>query len=88
MKNRKSNALRCSPDYYDFYSIPFPVKAVGRIQKNKYICAQLEKLHPCFSDDCCFDSKLRISNRGLQADVVVMQKFRLAEYKSQNHHLI
>ena len=86
MKNRKSNALRCSPDYYDFYSIPFPVKAVGRIQKNKYICAQLEKLHPCFSDDCCFDSKLRISNRGLQADVVVMQKFRLAEYKSQNHH--
>ncbi len=86
MKNKKSSALKCSPDYYDFYSIPFPVKSVGRIQKNKYICAQLEKIHPCFSDDCCFDSKLRISNHGLQADIVVMQKFRLAEYKSQHQH--
>lgn len=86
MKSRKSNAVKCSTDFYDYYSIPFPVKAVGRIQKNKYLCSQLEKLHPCFSDDCCFDSRIRFSAHGLRADVVVMQKFRLAEYKRQNHH--
>ena len=86
MKIRNNNAVKCSPDFYDYYSIPFPVKSVGRIQKNKYLCSQLEKLHPCFSDDCCFDSRLKLSVHGLQADVVVMQKFRLAEYKSQNHH--
>ena len=86
MKIRNNNAVKCSPDFYDYYSIPFPVKSVGRIQKNKYLCSQLEKLHPCFSDDCCFDSRLKLSAHGLQADVVVMQKFRLAEYKSQNHH--
>ena len=86
MKHRKNNVIKCSPDFYDYYTIPFPIKAMGRIQKNKYLCSQLEKLHPCFSDDCCFDSRIKFSGHGLQADVVVMQKFRLAEYKSQNHH--
>ena len=85
MKTRRSSALKCPQDYYDVYSISFPIKALGRIQRNKYICSELEKLHPCFSDDCCFDSKIRFSKGGLKADVVVMQKFRLAEYKNQNN---
>lgn len=86
MKIFKRNAIKCSPDFYDYYSIAFPLKALGRIQKNKYLCSELEKLHPCFSDDCCFDSRIRLSSHGLKAHVVVMQKFRLAEYKSQNHY--
>ena len=84
MKNRKSNLLNCSSAYYDYYSFPFPVKALDPVKRNKFLCSQLEKLHPCFSDDCCFDSRIKLAKNGLKADVVVMQKFRLAEYKQQN----
>lgn len=85
MKKAKISALKCPQDYYDVYSISFPFKALGSIKRNKYICSELEKLHPCFSDDCCFDSKIRFSKTGLKADIIVMQKFRLAEYKNQNN---
>ncbi len=80
----RMNKLICPQDFYDYYSIPFPVKALQRKQRNKYLCSELEKLHPCFSDDCCFDSRLSFVKKGLKADVVVMQKFKLAEYKKMN----
>ena len=77
----------CSKDDYDFYTIPFPVKVIFNRQKNRYISSQLEKLHPCFSDDCSYDSHLRLKKFGLIADVVVMQKFKVAEYKANKRKL-
>ena len=77
----------CSKDDYDFYTIPFPVKVIFNRQKNRYISSQLEKLHPCFSDDCSYDSHLRLKKSGLIADVVVMQKFKVAEYKANKRKL-
>ena len=79
----RKKVLNCPSDYYDYYSFSFPINALGRIAKNKYICSELEKLHPCFSDDCCFDSRIKLGKHGLKADVVVMQKYKLAEFKNQ-----
>ncbi len=76
----------CSSEDYDFYTIPFPVKEFLN-NKDRYICSQLEKLHPCFSDDCSYDSHLRLEKSGLIADVVVMQKFKVAEYKANKQKL-
>ena len=75
----------CNVLDYDFYSFDYPLSKVGfaKEKRNSFICSQLEKMHPCFSDDCCFDYKLRLNKNKLRADVVVMQKFRLAEYKNQ-----
>ena len=76
----------CPSQDYDFYTIPFPLKALKKGQKLRFLNGELGKLHPCYSDDCCFDSYLRLEKSGLKADVVVMQKYKLAEYKQQNGH--
>ena len=73
---------------YDFYTIPFSFKNLIPRNRTRYIYSELDKLHPCFSDDCCFDSRLRLEKSGLKADVVVMQKYKLAEYKNQNKKII
>lgn len=78
----KKQIVRCPEQYYDFYTIPFPFKALKKERRKKYIYSELGKLHPCFSDDCCFDSHLQIDKSGLKARVVVMQKYKLAEFKS------
>ena len=81
----KRSSLLCLPRDYDFYSILIPVQGIIKKWRDKYLYAELVKRHPCFSDSCCYDSRLRISRQGIFADVVVMQKFRLAEYKNENH---
>ena len=83
----KNNAVKCSYEDYDFYTIPISLKTVLQRQKKPYIYSQLEKLHPCFNDDCSFDSHLHLEKSGIKANVVVMQKLKLAEYKSNNKHL-
>ena len=81
------NAFKCPSDDYDFYSIPFSVKDFFPKKRNRYLHSQLEKLHPCFSDDCSFDSHLRLEKSGLKADVVVMQKYKLAQFKANKKRL-
>ena len=83
----KTNILNCPVNDYDFYTIPIPVKALLHRKKNLYISSQLEKLHPCFSDECSFDSHLNFGKKGLNADVVVMQKYKVAEYKAMHKRL-
>ncbi len=83
----KTNMINCRPQDYEFYTIPFPFRALKKEQRSKYIYSQLSKLHPCFSDDCCFDSRLRFENKKIIADVVVMQKYKLAEYKQKTKQI-
>ena len=83
----RTKKISCNSDDYDFYTIPIPVKNLFNRQKNRYISSQLEKLHPCFSDDCSYDSHLKLRKNHLIADVVVMQKYKVAEYKAQNKRL-
>ena len=83
----KTEKQTCATDDYDFYTIPFPIKELLHNNKSRYISAQLEKLHPCFSDSCTFDSHFRLERKGLKADVVVMQKYKVAEYKALHKRL-
>ena len=67
---------------YESYSIAFPLKcALGR-RRRKFLVKELEKRHPRFSTANCFDTKMTLSRGRLTADVVVMEKARLLEYKN------
>lgn len=69
---------------YEHYSFPVPLSVLLRNKGRNYICSELEKRQPCFSDDYCFDTKFTIRKRSIYSDVFVMNKMRLLEYKSGN----
>lgn len=79
---KQNNIVR--KNEFDRYLIPLPLtKLIGK-QKKKFIYSELEKRHPCFSNDFCFDSQLRINRKGLCSDVVVMNKGKYCSYKKWN----
>jgi hypothetical protein len=46
------------------------------------LSSELEKLHPCFSDEFAFDSKIaKIKRNGFCSDVYVVNKYKLSEYE-------
>ena len=68
---------------YECYSLRVPWKlSFGRRRKN-FLFGELEKMHPCFSNECRFDSRLKLSKSGIKTDVVVMSGLKLAEYKAR-----
>ncbi|MCQ2592579.1 MAG: hypothetical protein MJ188_07305 [Treponema sp.] len=75
-----------SKNDYDFYTLPLSWKVAFGRKKNNYIVTQLEKRHPCFSDDFYYGSKLRLKKKGVSSDVVVMNKLKLAEYQQVSGH--
>ena len=78
------NNTFCKSCDYDYYKIQFPLSAINKTSRMRFFNSELTKLHPCFSDDCCFDYHLRLGKKGITAYVVVMQKYKLAEYKNSN----
>ncbi len=55
-------------------------------EKKQYLSSELEKMHPCFSDEFIFDSALKkINRKGLSESVYVMNKYKLAEYEGKRH---
>ena len=68
---------------YENYKIQMPVNYLFSKKKNKFIYGELEKVHPCFSDDFCFFPKNKISHKGVISDVIVIYKSKLAEYKNK-----
>lgn len=68
-------------DDYELYSFPMPF-LLKRSRRKNYIAKKLEQLHPCFSDNCCYDAKYRLKKGKLFAAVAVMDKVKLAEYKT------
>lgn len=80
-KNRKCVVKESD---YETYWIPVPFGSFLGKQKNKFLYGELEKRHPCFSDDYLFCSKTFLKNRKLESKVFVMDKMKLAEYKLQN----
>ena len=79
-----NNSSFCKPQEYDFYSISVPAALIMKNKRNRFLYSELVKRHPCFSDSCSFDSKLKLTKSGFMADVVVMENFRLADYKTRN----
>ena len=69
---------------YEKYSIILPFKFLLGKRRKKFIFKEREKLHPCFSDEYCFDSKILYKNWKFFADVLVMNKMKLASYRFDN----
>lgn len=68
---------------YEFYKIPFPLKKLLEKKRKNFFYSELEKRHPCFSSLCAFDYKFKLGRRGMESDVIVMNRLKLAEMKKQ-----
>lgn len=66
---------------YELYKILLPWKFLFGHEKN-FILGELEKRHPRFSGNCCYDTKYVLHKKNLLAEVVVMEKANLAHYKN------
>ena len=81
---QKTNVLR--KDDFEKYEIVLPFSAVLGKRRKKYLYSELEKMHPCFSDEFCFDTAVRkIGKKGISTDVLVMSKRKLAEYEGKRN---
>ena len=82
-KNTQGNNVLKKYDY-EKYQIIMPFTAIAGKKRKQFLCSELEKMHPCFSDEYAFDSEIKkISRKGLSTDVLVMNKFKLAEYEGK-----
>ena len=81
---QKNNVLRKND--FEKYEVLLPYSAALGKRRRQFLCSELEKMHPCFSDEFCFDSTVRkIGKKGLSADVLVMSKRKLAEYEGKRN---
>ncbi len=70
---------------YEKYSLILPYRFLFGERRKSFLNSELEKLHPCFSDEFCFDSDFqRPTSRGMSTEVLVMHKYKLAEYEGKN----
>ena len=70
---------------YEKYSLILPYRFLFGKRRNSYLNSELEKLHPCFSDEFCFDPDFgRPTRKGVSAEVLVMHKYKLAEYEGRH----
>ena len=73
-------------DDLERYEIVIPFLNIAGRRRKQFLCSELEKLHPCFSDEFAFDSVIKkVCKKGLCEDVFVMNKYRLAEYERKRH---
>lgn len=67
---------------FERYEIVIPFSHLAGKRRKQFLCSELEKMHPCFSDEFAFDSAIKkISRKGILQDVYVMNKYKLAEYE-------
>lgn len=75
-----------SKDDYDKYE--FSLCELRKQNKNlklsNAIYKQLERVHPCFSDNCCFETQFFLRDKKIFVRVFVINRIKLAEYKSEN----
>ena len=76
----KKTIIRSSD--YEFYRILLPWKTVFSKHRN-YIAEELEKRHPRFSGSCCYDARYCLEKKNLMAEIVVMEKASLAQYRNE-----
>lgn len=69
---------------YERYEILIPFSHFAGKRRKVFLYSELEKMHPCFSDEFTFDSAVKkIEKKGICEDVFVMNKYKLAEYESK-----
>lgn len=72
---------------YELYRFLLPWKCLFAREENSFIVRELEKQHPRFSGTCCYDAKYSLEKKKVMAEVVVMEKASLAEYKNSGGEL-
>lgn len=77
------NNIIIKKEDYERYKIPISFLSIFPKVRKRFLWEELEKRHPCFSDDFCYSSKNCISKKGFFSDVVVMEKSKLSEYKNK-----
>ena len=83
MGERENNNVIKKRDF-ESYEILLPFKALAGKRKKQFLCSELEKMHPCFSDEFAYDSSIHgIKKDGICEEVFVINKFKLAEYESK-----
>lgn len=71
---------------FERYEIIVPFSSLVGRRRKSFLSSELEKRHPCFSDEFAFDSKVKgLSRKGVCSDVLVMNKIMLAEYERKRH---
>ena len=77
---QKDNVIKRND--FEQYEILIPFSSSLGKKRKQFICSQLEKMHPCFSDEFAFDSFVKkVTRKGLTEEVYVMNK--LIEYKKK-----
>ena len=85
MREKQRNNVIKKRDF-ERYEILLPFKALAGKRKKQFLCSELEKLHPCFSDEFAYDSSIHgIKKGGICEEVFVINKFKLAEYEGKRH---
>ena len=80
MRKQKNNVIRKKD--FECYEIIVPFSSLMRRRKKNFLSSELEKRHPCFSDEFAFDSNIKkIGRKGICSEVFVINKFTLAEYE-------
>ncbi len=65
---------------YELYLMNVPLTLFGK-KRRQFIKRELEKVHPCFSEQFSFDSKRCIRKGKIQTLIAVMDKVKVLEYK-------
>ena len=66
--NIKENVIR--KEDFERYEVLLPYKVAAQNKGRKFIYSELEKMHPCFSDEYSFDSATHgVCSKGLKTDV-------------------
>ena len=77
---RDSNVIKQTD--YEKYQIIIPFLSAAGKRRRQFLSSELEKLHPCFSNEFAFDSNItKIKRNGFCSDVYVVNKYKLAEYE-------
>lgn len=76
---RKAFILR---EHYDYYEIKMPRIIMRKKSRDTFIYRELEKMHPLFSSRCCYDARFILKKGKAVAQVAVMDRMRLAEYRT------
>lgn len=79
------NKSKCVPEgSYEKYGFPIPLIKLFGQKRRSYICSELIKRHPCFSEDFCYDSRISFGKKGFYADVVVIDRLSFLHFQKNS----
>ncbi len=74
--------IECSD--FERYYFPIPLRMIFGRKQSRFVYSELEKRHPCFSEDYNFDVHVKLQKNKLISDVDVIKNQKLLELKREN----